>query len=654
MINLMSKYTTMITNNKPFSLNKIPFNVLLVLLTLGASLILGFLSFGGMYALMPALGLAFAAFGLSVAYEGEIYLQNIKGALNKLLKKDYLENYLAKEYLLAHFPQDLESADCPQFFKDYMIQLHLLKKFGHKTLNQESQLRKRKIEKKLKDMERWFALQLFSNSQDTATTSSNYAQELQRWLAVHQQEQWQNKLKTRKATFYAVLAFSLLAGTFMGLGTTYLIVEAFAVIPLFASIPFTFWPILILPMAIIAGGAYAMLTYNSITDLINNDTIRKWFNKLRHDLSKGITLRNIFLTITALFLVTLAIALTVCTAGTWWTVATKARPLFAWMSEMPSFIMGVINPIITGLSAIFFNVENTAESLTMIDEATQSEESVWAKISRFFKKTYQHVRDTENWWQIINPFRLLLKLTIMPLRIIFFLGHLISIAVTADRMPGVPTLLSAFVAIISEGFEDAHYFVGHSHDEHHQHNNAALLKERLDQSHGHNHNVDIPTFVIKSVATPIYFLAAVWDYLASRGNQPTEDSQQKALTFMDAWNKQRGVPTEKDVRIKPTAQHPSADWQREHAVSLIERHKAKQLQTAVFGKGLAKEKLDALTSLQSELVNTTQKDLPGLIKKKGEDAIFNQHRLFACNNSKTKTQEFVDELAERISSTHSS
>jgi hypothetical protein len=649
MIHLMSKYTTMITNNKPFSLNKIPFNVLLVLLTLGASLILGFLSFGGMYALMPALGLAFAAFGLSVAYEGEIYLQNIKGALNKLLKKDYLENYLAKEYLLAHFPQDLEGADCPQFFKDYMIQLRLLKKFGHKTLNQESQLRKRKIEKKLKDMERWFALQLFSNPQDEATSPSNYALELRRWLTSHEQDQWQNKLNTRKATFYAVLAFSLLAGTFMGLGTTYLIVEAFAVIPLFATIPFTFWPILILPMAIIAGGAYAMLTYNSITDLINNDTIRKWFNKIRNDLSQGFTVRNVFLAVTALFLVTLAIALTVCTAGTWWTVATKARPLFAWMSDMPSVIMGVINPIITGLSAIFFNVENTAESLSLIDEATKSETSLLTKMTDFFKQSYQHVRNTENWWQIVNPFRLLLKLTIMPLRIIFFMGHLISIAVTADRMPGVPTLLSAFVAIISEGFEDAHYFVGHSHDEHHHHDNAALLKERLDQSHGHNHNVDIPTFVIKSVATPIYFLAAVWDYLASRGNQATENSQQKSLTFIEAWNKQRGVPTEDDVRLKSKAQHPSAEWQREHAISLIERHKSKQLQKVSFGKGLANDKLDALTSLQKELVTSTQQALPELIKATGENAILNQHRLFACSGSKTKTQTFVDELPERIS-----
>lgn len=90
----------------------------LLLLTVGASLILGFLSFGGMYALWPVLPLAFAGFALSVAYEGEIYLQNIKGALNKLFKFNYLKNYLAKEYLLNHFP-NTDEENCPQFFKDY-------------------------------------------------------------------------------------------------------------------------------------------------------------------------------------------------------------------------------------------------------------------------------------------------------------------------------------------------------------------------------------------------------------------------------------------------------------------------------------------------------------------------------------------------------
>src|SRR5690606_25178840 len=123
---------------------------------------------------------------------------------------------------------------------------------------------------------------------------------------------------------------------------------------------------IILPMAIVAGAAYGMLTYNAITDMINNNTVVKWYNKIRDDLSQGLTVRNVFIASTAVFLVGLAVALTICTAGTWWTIATNARPLFDWMKKMPSFIMGIINPIITGASAIVFNIQNTAESLDMV------------------------------------------------------------------------------------------------------------------------------------------------------------------------------------------------------------------------------------------------------------------------------------------------
>ena len=557
----MDKYTTMKPKNTPFSAKKIPYTVSLILLTVGASLILGFLSFSGMFALIPALSFAFGAFGLSVAYEGEIYLQNIKGALQKLLKANYLENFLAKEYLLTHFPTDTNATDCPQFFKDYETQLKLLSAFGHKILNKDSKKRKKQVEQTLKDMEKWFAIQLFTKNTASENNQSEYAQQLRQWLAKHQQKEWQTKHGQRFIIFQGVKVFSLLASVFMGLGTSYLIVEAFSVIPLFASIPFVFWPILILPMAIIAGAAYGMLTFNTVTDLINNDTIHKWYNKLRDELSQGLTVRNVFLTLTAVLLVVLAVGLTICTAGTWWTIASNARPLFSWMSNMPNFIMGIINPIITGLSAIFFNIQNSAESLEMVDDATKTEGNIFEKIWDYISQAYNHLLATENWLQILNPFRIPLKLTITPLRIIFFLGHLISIAVTADRMPGVPQILSAIIAIISEGFEDAHYFIGHSHgdDHHHHHDTQTLLKEHLGASHGHNHSLDIPTWILTTLATPIYFLSAVWDHMSSQLNdsgietaetQEHQPKEPKVLSFNEAWNKQTGKKEEKRSTIK--------------------------------------------------------------------------------------------------------
>ncbi|MCW8398931.1 hypothetical protein OQJ26_09030 [Legionella sp. PATHC038] len=632
-------------------LKKIPRYLALGSLTVGASLILGFLSFGGMYALYPALFLAFATFGLSVAYEGEIYLQNIKGAFKKLFKQNYLENHLAKEYLLEHFPQHLDSKETPQFFRDYDIQLKLLSEFNHKPLNKESRKRKKQIEKTLADMEKWFALQLFTTKEKKK--QSAYTEELSQWLKDHEQNEWQARLQKRQSTFQIVRGFSLLAATFMGLGSTYLIVEAFSVIPLIAAIPFAFWPIFIVPMAIVAGAAYGMLIYNTVTDLINNDTLSKWYTRLRNDLNQGLTVRNLFMTAMAVLLVSLAIALTVCTAGTWWTVATSARPLFEWMKRMPSFVMGVINPIITGLSAIFFNIQNSLESLEMVYEATAPDADTDAKKNtNIFQRTYQGIADvfaqvwnTENWLQLLNPFRLLLKLTITPLRILLFLGHLVSVALTSDRMPGVPQIVSALVAIICEGFEDAHYFVGVNQKA------KTLLEERLGSEADHQ-NADIPTFLLKVLASPLYFLAAGWDCLASKMNPSVSGdapSQPKILTLAEALNKQLGIEKEVEVKLAQDVERPSAEWQTEHTVSLIEKYQRKHLDTVWLGDEIAGEKKAALENLKTEIRQTNGSSLASVLAKAKMNPVYNQHRLFALQEDElTATQEFIADLPERV------
>ncbi|BCA96967.1 hypothetical protein TUM19329_33280 [Legionella antarctica] len=652
------------TKNKPVNPRKIPYNLAILLLTVGASLILGFLSFGGMFALFPVLPLAFAAFGLSVAYEGEIYLQNIKGALKKLLKKNYLENYMAKEYLLENFPEDTVDPDCPQFFKDYKNQLELLSAFGHKELNKDSKKRKKQVEKTLGDMEKWFALQLFSAKDKITEHESKYAQQVQVWLEQHEQQEWQKRIEARRVKFNIAKGFSVLAGLFMGLGSTYLIVEAFSVIPFFAIIPFTFWPIIIVPMALIAGAAYGMLTFNAITDLINNNTVIKWYNRLRYDLSKGLTPRNIFMATTAVLLVGLAIALTICTAGTWWTVATHARPLFEWMKKIPSFVMGVINPAITGLSAIFFNIQNTAESLDLVDEATQSEENLFQRIYKSITDGLTYVRETENWLQIVNPFRLILKLTITPLRLLLFLGHLISIAVTADRMPGIPQILAALIAMISEGFEDAHYFIGHD-EEHNDHDNhhdfQSLKKERLDVNAGHNHDGDIPTWILKTIAIPLYALAALWDSSASKLNhspshKQTEEStqqrphtpQRRVLSFQEAWNKQRGIKAQEHVELPSDAQRPLKDWQVEHTAFLIEKYQTKHFENTHIAPELAAEKVRELDVLKNKVRTTTSSEtLADTLIQARSQTVYNQHRWFA-KADKTSTQMFIEELPERV------
>lgn len=627
-------------------LRKIPYQLTLLLLTTGASLILGFLSFGGMYAIWPVLPVALAAFGLSVAYEGEIYLQNITGAMNKLFKHHYLQRQLAKAYLLENFP-DTEAEDTPEFFKDYQKELRLLHAFGDKNLDKAGRARKKQVQKTLSDMEKWFAEQLF---QDDSQPRSAYEEQLHQWLLTHGQADYLARFNQRQSAFKAVKGFSLLAGAFMGLGTTYLLMEAFSTIPMLAAIPLASWPFLIVPMAGIAGAAYGLLTYNAVTDMISNDTLRKWYHKIRHDLSQGVSLRNAFITATAGVLVMLALALTVCTAGTWWTVAKETPPLFNWMRKMPGFIMGVINPIITGLSSVVFNLQNTSESLEIIEQATHTKENLFTRLSRSIKAGWSSLTARENAWQIVNPFRLLLKVTITPLRLLLFLGHLISIGVTADRVPGISQRVSALLGIISEGFEDMHYFMDHDHEHHHDHGDDvhALLHERLGPGHGHSHDADLPTRFLKLLFSPVYLLAAGWDALFSGLNKKEGSESRPVLSFAEALKKQTGEKPEEQMAENTALEQPSSTWKVEQAIYRIERHKEKHLHDALFCPEIAQQQLDELSNLQDTLRSlSSENELQQTLNTAKQNRLYGIHRFF--DNGPTATAAFLEELPQRVS-----
>lgn len=721
---------------------KIPYYILLSLLGVGASLIIGFLSFGGMFALWPSLLLASVSLVLSVSYEGEIYLQNLKGALDKLFfKRDYLKNHLAKEFLLNNFPANLEDEQCPQFFRDYEKQITLLHRFGHQTLDEESRKRKEKIEKKLNKMEKWFAQELFAanNSDEENEQTTTLQTELRGWLKKEEQKnnhsEMLDKLGTRRGVFIGVQIFSAISAVFMGFSTSYLLVGVFEIIPALAFIPFSLLPIAIVPMSLIAGAAYGLLTYNAITDMINNDTLRGWYRKLRNDFKDGVTVRNVFMTIAASVLLLLAITLTICTAGTWWTVVQNTRPIFAWMGKIPGFVMGIISPIITGISTLIFDVENTSDTLKMIDENLKEKDNIFQRKIKDTIDSFKELRERENWWQIFNPARILLTLIVAPLRIVLFLGHLISIGVTADKVPGIPEIVSAILGIVSETFQDMHYFVDHDH---HGHSMQDLLQERLGSKPGHTHDVDLPTRILKAIFSPLYFLAALWATGFSKFNRKTDDDVRDVLSLDDAWKQQNGqkktttvtweqcgllrladepttqnfhliqnnlqgmdaviavnnkllyadykkqtiseirASTQKQDEFKELAKrcmdtHSLADdnarkyikkltgqvfvneqthqvsneWNMEEAVYRIERHKQKQLNNATVKPEIAIEKAEKLTALQNNLkTNSNVVSLKDQIRYEASDPAYNRHRFY--NNGKTKTQQFLEELPEKI------
>src|SRR3990167_7820369 len=207
----------------------------------GASLILGLLSFGGMFALTPVWPLALGTLVLAVAYDYEIYQQNMSGAFNKLFfVRNYLQHHLAREFLKHHFPlKDPNNAldNRPEFFKQYEQQLLMLHDFEHKPLNKDAKKRKKNIERNLRHLEAWFTKQLFLKSKKTTPHDiKDNALGIPQWLDELKKpnskkslrDEVQETLRNRHRLFYAVGAFSVLSAGFMTVGTTYLLSQTVA------------------------------------------------------------------------------------------------------------------------------------------------------------------------------------------------------------------------------------------------------------------------------------------------------------------------------------------------------------------------------------------------------------------------------------------
>ena len=453
--------------------NKLPesFQPVVTLLTSGASLMVGLLSFSGMFALWPSTPLATAAFMLSIAYEGEIYKQNIHDALLKLVHPGAFDDALIKRDLIRNFAAHKANiTPTIGFFStiDHALQQHL-----QATTAAEKQQAKHLLSQLYREF-----------SQHPATL-----------LRVRQQ-----RLGLQIAKLLAVLT-----ALTMSLSAVYLLLEAFALIPFLAALPLTVVPFIIIPLALIAGIAYGVLTFNTLTHLITDNTLVDRLRELKREcLRQGVTLRTALLLTANVVLLSLGLALTLCTAGTWLTIVQNTPAVFEWIKQIPTIITHVLTPLVSGCASFAFNIDNSNQTLDMLDAAMDDPLQIWTFLKENFQKVIQNVlRPTQG---PINPYRVCLNLILMPMRVLLFLGHLISIGVISDRMPGVSKTCSTLIGLVSELFEDAHYFFS-THNP--RHDSLSLLKQVVHPDP--EPETDLPSKIVLALVSPLIALEKRWD-----------------------------------------------------------------------------------------------------------------------------------------------
>lgn len=575
------------------------------LLTFGASLFLGLLSFSGMYVLWPMTGLAILSFVLSVLYEGEIYKKNLNKALDKLFNKDLVLEKIGEEIakdLNKGLQGNLEFLTDYRASKDHTMRLQKMHIWLAKLL----------IEKEYE----WKLRPLQHATLEAIKKLPNYRIWSERTHAISQS----NRL---------AIIFSSISVVAMSLGTAYLIVDALEVLPFISIGPATL-PFILIPLSIISGIAYGLLTYNSLSDFFLNSNISDWWEDFKATFlgKKPLNSKNIAYGIFSALIIALNLALTICTAGTWWTVINQSRNLGTWLQNGVIKLFEKIIPLVIGISTLGFNLKNTIDTIKHFkpNEKENNNEC----------NHHHEPKKQETTWQRFNIFRLILKLTYMPVRILLFLGHLFSIGVTGDRMPGVSPIASAILGMVSEGFEDTDYFFDlsslssdHHHDEH------------TEDDHVHS---DLPNLVLQICFMPIFLLAALWHKIDS------DRSFKDCLMLMLGRNHEHHDGAQK---TKPTPIPISTAWIIEESCAKVE-DEIERLSNVSYEKVIAGEKIEILQKINnkfSDIACNTFKNQ----KTKTEitstlnsiDITFNEY-LFWQNKSPTTTaQSMLEVLPDR-------
>lgn len=352
-------------------------------------------------------------------------------------------------------------------------------------------------------------------------------------------EVWQARLSSH--TLYSRLAFliSAFAGLIMGIGTTYLIMEAVAVIPWLAVIPLTLFPPVIAPLALIAGAAHGLLIYNSLTNMLLDNPAKKFMDRMRALSWQDMNLKQGLILGLSILLLAVTIFLTICTAGTWLTVFHKTKPLFAVLNLIPNLVLNLIIPILIGVSILPFSIQSVTNTLEGLENNPSLDAAIAAlnprnwraptwRLPRTSDEAYHWVSDTiwkqwvpqflgvtaeefaeESDKQKRNPYRIIYRLLFKPLRDFIFIGHLLSAGATSDQIEGVPVMFSFWLNVGFECAEDWDWIMGRAHVD--NLDTVDLLKERAQKTDDHNHDKNLPIMVLNLIFEPLLRLAAEWD-----------------------------------------------------------------------------------------------------------------------------------------------
>lgn|GEM_PF-6563200 len=412
-------------------------------LAAGSTVPIGLMSFAGMLALSHSLILAVVS-GLMIALpENRVYHVNIRKVLEgKLSIEEFLKLCITlRELEEASHNITCQCGVCPTckirknpYYGHYWFLKDLLSRYEHEEhLTEESLQKKSEIEELLEDVQKELVNFLFIDSSDDEVGSEENA-----WLDYRRK--LNSELKRKMFYTYSGLTLSLLSGAVVSYVSYTFMGELLAITGLSALSIGTMG---ILPVLAFIMVGYAFLIYNAVTDIIADESVKRWVIQFQEAMKAGNYLKIACFVVAAV----LVICSMVLTAGTVYYAVKQFFPACKYLAAgVYGAALGFFN---------FQNVSETAETLPQIFSKMSE------RFSHFFdglKKDVRKLWHEENPLQWLNVPRMLWKFFhwLEPLT---FVGHTVCAGVIGESSgifsPGVAT----GVAATSELAAEAHYFM---------------------------------------------------------------------------------------------------------------------------------------------------------------------------------------------------
>ena len=508
---------------------KVSIQAITILLTGGVIVAFGVLSASGMLALSPSLALYIGAFIFGGVVEGEVFRQEILEGLEDLAllgKKGYrhlVNNSLNRNPEIKHAIKNLDAEVPAGFLGDYVQLRRFLNTMRGRKLTAHFKAEKKRAQKRLKQMEKFFAKSVLSQRQNPLfATPFAKDERLQQLITTTRNEIPTYKVKM--TIFRIALPLSIICGIGFGFAAASALPAALAGISV-ALAP------LVWPLAVIAAIGYTFLIFHTVKDLLLSDAFQKWKKRVKLWFAppeNGITWRYVAkiigMALVTLAIVSLCVFATVATAGTWWTAVKNGAQLLTKLQAAAVWIRNIMTPILA-LGNLIFSVFNSFESLHVVVKAIQTSKPVQA-----IKANWATLRAEENWLQILNPFRIVCKIIQKSMDTILLLGHTAATGAGRDQFLNISPAVLAAANAGTELTQDITFFFEKG-------------KQTMTQK------------AITFLLTPLLLLAAGWQALASLANEGGKPKVAFTKAVKDAF----GV-VEKKAYIGNDAPPESPEW----------------------------------------------------------------------------------------------